>query len=157
MAQLVSHSAWVLDPWIRTDGQTDVSLTRFEALRSLQVGAWLANIWPGRHSTIMEMFSTITSPVFSELVIVLEANKVWKLSSDIALFQTLREMNEIKRFKLVFLLEILKQSQEEQSILEKTLKWATGNGLLDFLDSPPTIRVEVVVHCEWMPSVVYPR
>jgi len=88
----------------------------------------------------MEVFSTITSPVFSELVIVLAGSDMvyfrWKDT-----FKTLRMMNEVRPFKLMFLLEIPNFPQEEaRQKLARALDSVTVEGLLDFLDSPPTIR-----------------
>jgi hypothetical protein len=61
----------------------------------------------------MEVFLTITSPVFSELIVVLSLGAVSHLPSDVALFETLRTMNEVRHFKLVFLLLDLDLPQEE--------------------------------------------
>jgi len=49
-------------------------------------------------------------------------------------------MNELRPFDLVFLLEVLDFRQAQRELLE-TLDLVTAKGLLDFLDSPPTIRV----------------
>jgi len=88
----------------------------------------------------MEVFSTITSPVFSELVIVLAGSDMvyfrWK-----DMFKTLCTMNEVRPFKLVFLLEVPDFSQEEaRQKSARALDSVTVEGVLDFLDSPPTIR-----------------
>lgn len=86
----------------------------------------------------MGTFSTITSPVFSELVVVLWEHGIASLPSDVVLFETLRIMNEIKPFKLVFLVEVVGLYQEEERReLTKALDSVMGRGLLDFLDSPP--------------------
>jgi hypothetical protein len=105
----------------------------------------------------MGAFSDITSPAFSELAIVLRRSEVAKLPSDIALFHTLRKMNEIKRFKLVFLLRILNWTQGEQRVFEEALASVVAKGLLDFLESPHAIHVEGVTHSEWMPAAAYPK
>lgn len=103
----------------------------------------MANIRQGdhRHATVMKLFSSITSPVLSELVIVLLSISVARLHHEIALFRVLREMSEVRRFKLVFLLEPWDFSQGEVlRNLERALDLVSAKGLLDFLDSPPTIR-----------------
>ena len=87
------------------------------------------------HPAVMEVFSTITSPVFSELVIVLGAQAVAYLPLGVMLFETLRTMNEARPFKLIFL--FLGEAREE---LAGALDSVIARGLLDFLDSPPTIR-----------------
>ena len=94
------------------------------------------------------MFSTITSPVFSELVIVLAGSSMTYLPEEVKLFETLRSMNELRPFKLAFLFEgrYFVQSDEEwvpmnaRSELKKTLDSVAAKGFLDFLDSPPTLR-----------------
>jgi len=51
-------------------------------------------------------------------------------------------MNEAIPFKLVFLLETSEPFQgKAQRELAEALKFMTANGLLDFLDSPPTTRI----------------
>jgi hypothetical protein len=86
-------------------------------------------------------FSTITSPVFSELVIILGDNAVTYLPSEARFLEALRTMRGVRPFKLVFLLMALDKTREEQRRkLEGALDAAIARGLLDFLDSPPTIR-----------------
>ena len=89
----------------------------------------------------MEVFSTITSPVFSELVIVLGATAVTYLPSEVMLFETLRTMNQVRPFRLVFLVAEPGPFWEvaRQRVVE-ALDSLTARGLLDFLDSPHTIR-----------------
>ena len=89
----------------------------------------------------MEAFSTIVSPVFSELVIIIEAGIVASLPSEVSLFETLCTMNGFMPFKLVFLLVHSDLPPEEaRRNMAYSLDPAIGSGLLDFLDSPPTIR-----------------
>jgi hypothetical protein len=89
----------------------------------------------------MEVFLTITSPVFSELVIVIGVDAVARLPSEVKLFKTLRTMNHVRVFKLVFLVVDPDSSQEKaRRMLAGALDLAAARGLLDFLASPPTIR-----------------
>jgi hypothetical protein len=89
----------------------------------------------------MEIFSTITSPVFSEFVIVIGAEAVDHLPSEVTLFGTLRAMSKVRPFKLVFLVAAPDLSLGEvRRELAGALDSATARGLLDFLDSPPAIR-----------------
>jgi hypothetical protein len=88
----------------------------------------------------MEIFSTITSPVFSELVIVIGGHAMSYLRSEILLFETLRTMNQIRPFKLVFLLVTDLSQEEARWGLEEALDSVAARGLLEFLDSPPIIR-----------------
>lgn len=92
----------------------------------------------------MEAFSTITSPVFSELVVTLVEFWISNVPLHDTLFEILRTMNEVRPFKLVFLAQIAYLPQESweevRRKLAEDLDSATSKGLLDFLDSPPTIR-----------------
>ena len=95
-----------------------------------------------RSTDVMDVFSTITSPVFSELVIVTTEGYHLYLPRDLLMFETLRAMNEIIPFKLVFLLETSEQFlRKAQQELAGALEFMTAKGLLDFLDSPPTTRI----------------
>jgi hypothetical protein len=89
----------------------------------------------------MKVFSTITSPVFSELVIIIGASEMAYLPSEFPLFETLRKMNKRRPFELVFLLVgsdlFLKEGRQK---LEGALDSVATRGLLDLIDSPPTIR-----------------
>lgn len=88
----------------------------------------------------MEIFSTITSPVFSELVVVLEDDAMNYPSKQVMLFETLRMMNEVRPFKLTFLLDIWDYRHEEaRQGLAEVLALATPKGPLDFLNTPPAI------------------
>jgi len=100
----------------------------------------------------MEVFSTITSPAFSELVIVLERDETIDLLSDVGLFETLRRMNEVRPFTLVFLVkaeELYCRMTGVLEGLEDAILFATANGLLNFLDSRPVIRATGLRTPEW--------
>jgi len=91
--------------------------------------------------TIMEIFPTVTSSVFSELVVILKGRAAY-LAHEVKLFETLRTMGSIRPFKLAFLLEDSDYNQGEiRREVAEALDSATRIGLLDFLDSPPTIRI----------------
>jgi len=88
----------------------------------------------------MEVFLTITSPVFSELVIVLTDYEIPRLPSDVTLFKALRTMKEVRSFKLVFLFDPLSQDHEGgRRRLVEVLDLVNARGSLDFLDFPPTV------------------
>jgi len=123
----------------------EFNLSRLKVLRSLQIEAWAGGSHPKNHHTVvMDVFSTITSPVFSELVIILGDAQIHRLPSDVTLFETLRKMNQAKPFKLVFSVQVTDSLQgklgEVRQGLMEALDSATSGGLLDFLDSPPNIR-----------------
>lgn len=115
--------------------------------------AWTAdysNLEAYRHAVVTEAFATITSPVFSELVIVLTGDEMTRLPQDVMLFKTLRKMNEVRPFKLVFLLEVPEFSQVgAQWKVVEVLNSVTIKSLLDFLDSPPIIRTARSRQQEW--------
>jgi hypothetical protein len=95
-----------------------------------------------QHSTIMELFSTIISPVFSELVIVLRGSEIASLLSDVAFFRTLRRIHRVRPFKLVFLIEdFVPYREEARQELVGALDWVTADGLFDFLESPPNALI----------------
>ena len=132
-------------PRTRADGEIGVDsisspefdLSQLKALRSLEVG----NLRPTRHAFVMEVFSTITSPVFSELVIVIGAGSVSDSRPAVELFEALRTMSQIRPFKLVFLIVDPDVFQEEsRREWERDLYSMAARRLLDFLDSPPIIR-----------------
>ena len=88
---------------------------------------------------VMEAFSTITSPVFSELVIIYSGSTINYLPRQGTLFRMLRKMGEIRRFKLVFLFEAW-DARGARRELEKLVDSISARGILDFLGSPPTFR-----------------
>ena len=95
----------------------------------------------------MEVFSTIVSPVFSELVVILQGDDVADLPLYVKLFEMLRSMNETRPFELVFLIEDIglyqeggRQGKVRQEFAE-ALQWVTMEGHLDFLESPPNIQI----------------
>lgn len=98
----------------------------------------------------MDIFSTITSPVFSELVIVLGGGAIARLPSDAALFETLCAMNKVRPFKLVFSLAVPDRPQGgTRRKLEKAIDSVTAKGFLDFLDSPPAIYPAGLSDLQW--------
>ena len=87
------------------------------------------------------MLSTIASPVFSELVFDIREDDIVYFRLEVWFFEMLRRVSEVGPFKLVFLLEVPHSSQvEARRELARALDWVVAEGLLDFLDSPPTIR-----------------
>jgi len=90
----------------------------------------------------MEIFSTITSPVFSELVVVVKGDETSDISSDFTFFEALRTMKEVRPFKLVFSFDTttrITRGEKEQRRLAEVLDMVNAEGLLDFLDSPSII------------------
>ena len=87
--------------------------------------------------------------MFSELVIVIAGHAVSHLPQEAMLFGTLRKMHKIRPFQLVFLVMDWSPYQrglrrvlaEARRKLKETLDFVVAKGFLDFLDSPPTIRI----------------
>lgn len=93
------------------------------------------------------LFSTITSTVFSELVIALGR---CHLPLPVTLFTALHRANETRHFNLVFLL--LAEGTdvgEGRRELTEALDSATTQGFLDFFDPQPTIRVARPRQYKW--------
>lgn len=89
---------------------------------------------------IVEAFATITSPVFSELTLDLREDEISRLPSDVAFFETLRKANEIRPFKLVFVLGVLNSYPKDiRCRFAEVLDQVTVKGYLNFLDYPPSI------------------
>lgn len=107
-------------------------------LRSLEVkGSLIAE--SSKHArTIRDLLSTITSPAFSEVVVVFyELDVRWPPRG---LNEVLREMYKIKRFRVAFCLE----TQEElraQGLHRLTMDTgaAAAGGAYEFLPSPPSV------------------
>lgn len=117
-----------------------LNLSRLKVLRFLEVGDWGIPFQDtDARRVIMETFLTITSPVFSELVIALRSDRFLRLLLDPISFEVLRMMHQIRPFKLVFLLYIY-HPQGGERVFERALEAASAEGLLNFLDSPPVFR-----------------
>lgn len=88
--------------------------------------------------TVNETLFTITSPVFSEIVVVFSERQVYHPLERLA--WVLREMYEIKRFKVAFCLEALEESRAEKlHHLTLRTKEAAVAGTWDFLSCPPLV------------------
>ena len=121
----------------------EFNLSRLKALRSLQVAAWVGvfSRRNQRHAAVTRVFMTITSPMLSELVIVISGYDMTYLPREVGLFDALREMNEFKPFKLVFLPEGSSFGRETaRQKFTEALDSVTARGFFKFLALPPTIR-----------------
>jgi len=88
--------------------------------------------------------------VFSELVIVLEPSQCSYVSQDAPFWGILRAIHDVRPFKLAFLLEVSGGVRPgAQYDMMEALKSTAAKGLLDFLDSPPTIRTGSLDHPPW--------
>lgn len=116
-------------------------LSRNTALRSLELMGSLISNSPKHARTIKEvkqLLSTITSPTFSEIVVVFsESDAHWMPRG---LGEALRDMHDIKKFRVAFCLETLGGFMAP-SLRELTLetKRTTALGTYDFLPCPPVV------------------
>ena len=77
----------------------------------------------------MDVISTVTSPVFSELVFLLEEDTIARLPLDDDLFETIRAMYEVRSFELVFFLVVSNPFRvEARQRLVGALGFVTENG-----------------------------
>jgi len=109
----------------------------------------VANLSPVDHSppALVRLLSNITSPAFSELIIAVARYEA-RLPLAVPLFGRLRTIHKVRRFKLVFSLERVGLPEVHRELTEALVS-ATAEGLLDFLDSPPTIRISRRRHHKW--------
>ena len=127
-------------------------LSQLKVLQSLEVLIWKDKLKGPDIPHIVQTFRTITSPAFSELVVIPPYNKLDSLLSSTAFVEALRTMSLIRPFKLIFSVELWytpwlggPPSWEEQRAIETVVEKATAKGLLDFLSSPPTVQVRLIL------------
>ena len=121
-----------------------VDLSGLKVLRSIQFKGWV----PG-HSLFIDQVVTIKSPVFSELVIVIEGRSVSSLVSRLGAFEVLRGMHKFRPFKLVFLLDTLDSHVGAPVELARTLETVAVRHFFGFLDSPPAVRIAHDRYSNW--------
>ena len=122
----------------------EFNLSRLHSLRSLEVTtASMSEI----HTSCLfrDIASTITSPVFSEVILVfryLDLNHPYPILFYPLLFDALRHTYSKRRFRMVFCLEVVeKDICAGMQMMRERLEWETIHGRLDFLASPPTLVV----------------
>ena len=92
----------------------------------------------GLRSILKEILPTITSPVFSEIVIVFSDREIFWASLD--LDKELREIYEIREFRLAFCLETMEQTRVvDLRALRLVTQSKVEKGFYDFLTQPPVI------------------
>ena len=129
-------------------------LSRNTALRSLEVLGSSISDSPKRAHTIKaieHLLSTITSPAFSEIVVVFsEVDVRWPPKG---LDKVLRELYGVKRFQVAFCLETLEKFMAH-NLHQLTLetKRAAAVGTYDFLPSPPLVFSRTATMYDRYPS-----
>lgn len=108
-------------------------------LRSLEVLLHPIVSPPQEHTRIIkELLFTITSPAFSEVVVVFSDRQVNALSESLA--RVLQEMYDIKGFRVAFCLEALETSRAPNlHYLALRTRAAAAAGTYDFLPCPPLV------------------
>ena len=110
-------------------------------LRTLEIRS--SHLFQEYRSTLKKLLSTITSPVFSEVVIIFAGEDVSR--PPLGMAGLLREMYEIKEFRLVYCLEAL-ESSRELNLRELTIatQREVADGSFDFLPCPPLVLSRAV-------------
>ena len=120
----------------------DFDLSRSRSLRSLEFTVYNLKVSPSATLTFLRaLLPTITSPVFSDVVVVLQDSTCyWVLSTGDVLLNVVRGAYEVKPFRLVFRLETREGDGNYVSgELRKYLAAEGARGGLDFLPHPPVI------------------
>ena len=106
---------------------------------------------------VKRRLSTITSPVFAEIVVVFSAREVHYPPRVVA--SILREMYEIKEFKVAFCLEAPEELRTSKShCLALEIRDAVVAGAYDFLPCPPVVFSRTVTRYDCsMSSVEVPH
>jgi len=117
-------------------------LSKCRSLRSLEItGENIARCSDRTPRFLGDLLSTITSSVFSEVVIVLEDGDIHDLRVfQCRLFSIARGMHEVKSFRLVISLEVWEGDRVcATEILKRHIDTEATKGGLDFLPCPPAI------------------
>ena len=119
----------------------DFDLSCFRSLRSLEVTA--SSVSQTRADApylLRDIFSTITSPDFSEIILVFQRPDLYRPYQ--IPFEVFREMYSKRKFRLVFCLEVLKKYRAAGwEVMRQRLDSEIAQRRLDFLSSPPTLAV----------------
>jgi len=111
-------------------------LSRNTALRSLEVRASPRLREYG--TTLKKLLPTITSPVFSEIVVIFSENEVRRLPPGLA--KALHEMYKIRKFRVAFCLETIERFEAHNlRLLTSEIEVGALKGSLDFLPCPPSV------------------
>ena len=116
-------------------------LSHLRSLRSLEVTASsLSKAFHEATQLIHDIFSTITSPVFTEIILVFQRPDLYR--PFYIPFEMFREMHSERKFRLVFSLEVAKKYREVGvQVMRRRMAGEMGGPSLEFLGEPPTLRV----------------
>ena len=119
----------------------DFDLSHLRSLRSLEVTASsVSQARADAPSLLRDIVFTITSPVFSEIILVFQRPDLYRPYH--IPFDAFREMYSKRKFRLVFCLEVLKKYRAGGlEAMRQRLDSEVAQQRLDFLDSPPTLTI----------------
>jgi len=123
--------------------QRDFDLSKNRTLRFLEINVLdiTGYIFSGALGFLRDLLPTIASPVFSDVVFVLQDDSIREanfLQRD--LVGAVRGLYEAKPFRLVFCLDVRERHREYTTErLKSRINMATAEGRLDFLPYPPII------------------
>ena len=116
-------------------------LSRLHSLRSLEVTA--SSMSKASHDAthlVHDIFSTINSSNFCEIILVFQRPDLYR--PYYLPFDMFREMHSEKKFRLVFCLEVSKRHRNVGlMVMQQRMGYEISERRLDFLASPPTLRV----------------
>jgi len=116
-------------------------LSHLRSLRCLEVTASsMSKAYQEATRLIHEIFSTIKSPVFSEIVLVFQRPDLYR--PYFIPFDMFRQMHSERKFRLVFSLEVAKRHKDlGLQVMELRMGYEVAQERLDFLENPPTLRI----------------
>jgi len=114
-------------------------LSHLRSLRSLEVTvSSLSQTHADAPYVLRDIFSTITSPEFSEITLLFQYQDL--IHPFYIPFDVFREMHSKRKFRLVFCLEVLKiYTAVGLKVVRQEMDRMFAQGIVDFLESPPTL------------------
>ena len=89
---------------------------------------------------VHDIFSTIKSPTFSEIVLVIQRPDLYR--PHYVPVDVFRQMHSERKFRLVYCLEVSKRHKDRGLEVMQQRMWHDIAGRrLDFLEGPPTLRM----------------
>lgn len=116
-------------------------LSHLRSLRSLEVTASsMSKAYQEATYLIRDIFSTIKSPVFSEIILIFQRPDLCR--PYYIPFDIFRQMHSERKFRLVFSLEVAKRHRAAAlQVMQERMGSEVANQRLNFLESPPTLRM----------------
>ena len=103
---------------------------------------------------LKEFLPTITSPVFSEIVVIFSEEEVLWPPWDLA--EVLREIHEIRKFHLAFCLETMERIRAMNlRALSLATQREVEKGTYDFLACPPAVFSRTPANCDHLMNIEF--